>query len=102
MSNIKPMLRNAKFVKKQTVELIIQSVRRSIRYNITCNSFMQFKLSLHAVLAAFLFFIFRGGSQVFNKRAGTFRMNENIKENGHISMPPAGTNTAPASTSTNR
>jgi hypothetical protein len=32
MSNIKPMLRNAKFVKKQTVELIIQSVRRSIRY----------------------------------------------------------------------
>jgi hypothetical protein len=33
MSNIKPMLRNAKFVKKQTVELIIQSVRRSIRWD---------------------------------------------------------------------
>jgi hypothetical protein len=39
---------------------------------------------------------------VFNKRAGTFRMNENIKENGHISMPPAGSNTAPSNTSTNR
>jgi hypothetical protein len=48
------------------------------------------------------YLVSRGGSQVFNKR-GTFRMNENIKENGHISMhPPAGSNTTPANTTTNR
>ena len=61
MSNVKPMLRNSKFVKKQTLERIIQSVRRSVR----------------------------GGSQIFKQRPGTFRINETIKENGHIGLPQA-------------
>jgi len=68
MSNIKPMLRNAKFVKKQTVERIIQSVRRSVR----------------------------GGSQIFKQRPGTFRIHETIKENGHIGMPPTTSTSVPS------
>ena len=43
-------------IKKSSVSNIIWSVRRSIR----------------------------GGSQLFNKRGGTYRMNENVKENGFI------------------
>jgi hypothetical protein len=43
-------------IKKSSVSNIIWSVRRSIR----------------------------GGSQLFNKRGGTFRLNENVKENGFI------------------
>ena len=37
----------------------------------------------------FTFYFTRGGSQIFNKRTGTYRINENIKENGHIGMPPS-------------
>ena len=43
-------------IKKSSVSNIIWSVRRSIR----------------------------GGSQLFNKRGGTYRINENVKENGFI------------------
>ena len=60
LSNPVPMLHNKEFVKKCHVSKIIQSVRRSVR----------------------------GGSQIFNKRTGTYRISENIKENGHIGLPP--------------
>ena len=63
LSNPVPMLHNKEFVKKCHVSKIIQSVRRSVR----------------------------GGSQIFNKRTGTYRISENIKENGHIGLPPAAT-----------
>lgn len=51
------------YVKRCTVSKIFHSVRRSLR---------------------------GGGSQVFNKRTGTYRItnSENIKENGHIGLPP--------------
>ena len=61
LSNPVPMLHNKNYVKKCQVNKIINSVRRSVR----------------------------GGSQIFNKRTGTYRLNENIKENGHIGLPPA-------------
>ena len=63
LSNPVPMLHNKEFVKKCQVSQIIQSVRRSVR----------------------------GGSQIFNKRTGTYRINENMKENGHIGLPPSAT-----------
>ena len=75
LSNPQPMLHNANYVKKCTVNKIIHSVRRSVR----------------------------GGSQIFNKRTGTYRINENIKENGHIGLPPSRTqnNTVSESVSNN-
>ena len=49
-------IQKTSLLKKSAVSHIIWSVRRSIR----------------------------GGSQLFNKRGGTYRMNENVKENGFI------------------
>lgn len=74
LSNPIPMLHNKDFVKKCTVSKIIHSVRRSVR----------------------------GGSQIFNKRTGTYRMNENIKENGHIGMPTTSAKHTPTTNTTNR
>ena len=51
LSNPIPMLHNKDYVKKCHVSKIIHSTRRSLR----------------------------GGSQIFNKRTGTYRINENIK-----------------------
>ena len=47
--------RKTSSIKKSSVSSIIWSVRRSLR-----------------------------GSQLFNKRGGTYRINENVKENGYI------------------
>ena len=74
LSNPIPMLHNKDFVKKCTVSKIIHSVRRSVR----------------------------GGSQIFNKRTGTYRINENIKENGHIGMPSTSAKHTPATSTANR
>ena len=53
------MLRNTKVVKRQTVEQLIQLVRRPV-----C-----------------------GGLQILRQQPGTFRTNQTIKENGYIGMP---------------
>ena len=42
-----------------------------------------------------------GGSQIFKQRPGTFRINETIKENGHIGMPPSANNPRGAVEQTN-
>ena len=56
MSSPTRKIQKGSSIKKSSVSNIIWSVRRSIR----------------------------GGSQLFNKRGGTYRMNENVKENGFI------------------
>ena len=62
--------RKTSSIKKSSVSSIIWSVRRSLR-----------------------------GSQLFNKRGGTYRINENVKENGYI--PGMGSSSGGMST-TNR
>lgn len=54
-------------IKKSSVSNIIWSVRRSIR----------------------------GGSQLLNKRQGTYRLNENVKENGYVPGMSGANNNAP-------